>query len=122
MIAEATFTSEHLKAIKENKRIDPFLLERNIYALGLVEALVQVGMPFIFKGGTSLMLLLKKPRRLSTDIDIIVEPGTDLKEYLHNAAKIFPFTEVNEQIRFGKNSISNSCMIHQLRASRSIYY
>ena len=45
-------------------------------------------MPFIFKGGTCLMMLMDKPRRLSTDIDIIVEPGTDLDDYLEKASDI----------------------------------
>ena len=48
-------------------------------------------MPFIFKGGTCLMMLMDKPRRLSTDIDIIVEPGTDLDDYLEKASAILFF-------------------------------
>ena len=56
-------------------------------------------MPFIFKGGTCLMMLMDKPRRLSTDIDIIVEPGTDLDDYLEKASAIFPFQMVEEQKR-----------------------
>ena len=31
------------------------------------------------------MMLMDKPRRLSTDIDIIVEPGTDLDDYLEKS-------------------------------------
>ena len=45
------------------------------------------------------------PRRLSTDIDIIVEPGTDLEKYIEQASLIFPFKAVEEQIRVGKNNI-----------------
>ena len=62
-------------------------------------------MPFIFKGGTSLLLLLNEPKRLSTDIDIIVKPNTDVEDYLNKAAKIFPFKTVEQQIRKGKNNI-----------------
>lgn len=51
------------------------------------------------------MLLLDHPRRLSTDIDIIVEPGTDIDEYIRKAGKIFPFMDVEEHIRVGKNNI-----------------
>lgn len=43
--------------------------------------------------------------RLSTDIDIIVEPGTEVDVYLEKAAKIFPFKAYEEQIRKGKNNI-----------------
>jgi hypothetical protein len=48
---------------------------------------------------------MDKPRRLSTDIDIIVQPGTDLDEYLKRAAEIFPFQHVDEQRRFGGSNI-----------------
>ncbi|MBF0998144.1 MAG: nucleotidyl transferase AbiEii/AbiGii toxin family protein [Lachnospiraceae bacterium] len=40
----------------------------------LLEAIRQAELPFIFKGGTSLLLLPETPRRLSTDIDIN-QPG-----------------------------------------------
>lgn len=53
----------------------------------------QSAMPFIFKGDTCLMLLMEHPCRLSTDIDIIAEPGTDLDKYLDRASEIFPFID-----------------------------
>ena len=58
-------------------------------------------MPLIFQGGTSLMLLMNRPRRLSTDIDIIVEPGTDLDACIEAASKIFPCQRAEEQKRIG---------------------
>ena len=48
---------------------------------------------------------MEKPRRLSTDIDIIVKPGTNLDDYLEKAAVIFPFQKVEEQKRIGRNNI-----------------
>lgn len=51
------------------------------------------------------MLLLERPMRLSTDIDIIVAPGTDLNTFIEEAGKIFPFVSVEEQVRKGKNNI-----------------
>ena len=68
------FSESHIRALQADSKRDPGLIERTIYAFGLLDALCEVGLPFVFKGGTSLMLLLKKPRRLSTDIDIIVAP------------------------------------------------
>lgn len=105
MLTKENFTLEHVMELKKNRMVDSFILERSIYAFGLLEALCRVNMPFIFKGGTSLMLLLDRPRRLSTDIDIIVAPGTDVDHYLEEAGKIFPFEKVEQQIRKGKNSI-----------------
>ena len=43
--------------------------------------------------------------RLSTDIDIVVEPGTDINDYIEKAGKIFPFTHHEEQSRIGRNNI-----------------
>lgn len=105
MILQESFSKEHIKALQEKSKRDPVLLERTIYAFGLLEALTKVNMPFVFKGGTCLMLLMDKPRRLSTDIDIIVAPGTDVDAYIDEASKIFPFKTVEEQKRFGKNNI-----------------
>jgi len=54
-------------------------LEKAIAALYLLERLAAEKLDFIFKGGTSLLLLLEKIYRLSVDIDIIVEqPILDL--------------------------------------------
>ena len=79
MILEQNFSIEHIEEIRGSRKVDKTILERSIYALGLLEALARVGLPFIFKGGTCLLLLLDSPMRLSTDIDIIVEPGTDFE-------------------------------------------
>jgi hypothetical protein len=62
-------------------------------------------MPFIFKGGTSLLVMLDEPRRLSTDIDIIVDHNTDVDGYIEKAGKIFPFVSVEEHKRKGANDI-----------------
>jgi predicted nucleotidyltransferase component of viral defense system len=40
------------------------------------------GLNFIFKGGTSLILLLSSARRFSIDIDIIVEKDVDIQRVL----------------------------------------
>ena len=105
MLSAENFTAGHIMEIRENRKVDPAILERSIYALGLLEALVKVGMPFIFKGGTSIMLLTDLPRRLSTDIDIIVEPGTDIQDFLEQAARIYPFHAVSEDIRRARGRI-----------------
>lgn len=105
MIVRDNFGEEHIREIQSKSRKDPQLIERALYALGLLEALAQTGMKFVFKGGSCLMLLLPRLMRLSTDIDIIVDPGTDVKEYIGKAAEIFPFVSYEEQIRVGKNNI-----------------
>jgi len=105
MLRRDNFSEEHIREMQRISHRDPLLLERSVFAFGLLEALATVGLPFIFKGGTCLMLLLDYPRRLSLDIDIIVEPGTDLDEYLVRASEIFPFKGVQEQSRIRKSKI-----------------
>ena len=105
MIIRENFGEEHIRELQSKNRKDPQLIERALYALGLVEALAQTGLQFIFKGGSCLMLLLPHLMRLSTDIDIIVDPGTDVKGFIEKAAEIFPFVSCEEQVRIGKNNI-----------------
>lgn len=67
MLKRENYTSEHIDALRKQTGADPSILERTVFAFGLLEALCRVKMPFIFKGGTSLLILLDEPRRLSTD-------------------------------------------------------
>lgn len=70
------------------------LIEKAIRAFSLLEALVRSGCPFVFKGGTSLMLHLNSSKRLSIDIDIICPPGTDIEMYLGKYAAEYGFESV----------------------------
>lgn len=105
MLMRDNYTEEHISEVRAKTGVDPSVLERTIFAFGLLEAIRQVELPFIFKGGTSLLLLLETPRRLSTDIDIIVDPGTEIDRYIQEAGQIFPFRSVEENIRKGSNNV-----------------
>ena len=70
------------------------LAEKTIRAFSLLEALARSGCPFIFKGGSSLMLHLNTSRRLSIDIDIICPPGTQVENYLMQYAQEYGFGKV----------------------------
>lgn len=106
MILKESFSIDHINRMKERYlSLDKQLIEKTLFALGLLESLVKVEMPFIFKGGTALMLLLERPYRLSTDIDIIVEPDCRVDDYLTKASVIYPFLRVEEHYRVGKNDI-----------------
>lgn len=99
MIVRENYGEAHIRELQAESKCDPGLIERALFAFGLLEALSKVGLSFTFKGGTSLLLLLSKPMRLSTDIDIVVEPGTDIDAYIQKAAAIFPFKSGGEQER-----------------------
>jgi len=72
VISKESFSKEWI----QNKRklypkTDPQLIERQIYAFELVGLLAKSEQEFIFKGGTSLLLLLPSAHRLSIDVDIV---------------------------------------------------
>lgn len=99
MILSENYSVQHIREIQSTSKGDPILIERTLFAFGLLESLRKVGMDFVFKGGTSLLLLLPHPRRLSTDIDIVVEPNTNVDEFIERASQVFPFTAKEEQTR-----------------------
>lgn len=88
MIAEKCFNQEWISAKAEELRYpDKNVIERVVRAFSLLDMLARSGCPFVFKGGTSLMLLLKDTgSRLSTDIDIICPPDTNIEDYLQEYA------------------------------------
>ena len=53
MIDKITYTKEHLLSLVKKYKTDPQLLERAIFALGLLEAISKVSKDFCFKGGSS---------------------------------------------------------------------
>ena len=78
MINEKTFTKEWLITVNKKlgwNRQESQLknLEKATAALYLLENLQFSGLQFIFKGGTSLLLILEHIYRLSVDIDIILK-------------------------------------------------
>lgn len=95
MIAERCFSEEWLDAFKKNRehqKIDKIILEKMIHALHLLERIKANGLDFVFKGGTSLLLLLKEGNRFSIDIDIICKADRASLEKILN--------EVIESSRF----------------------
>src|SRR3989339_1189149 len=71
MINNECFTLEWINKVRDdNPPADPIIVEKTIYAFELLSKLSEKDFEFIFKGGTSLLLLIENPKRLSIDIDI----------------------------------------------------
>ena len=94
------------KVSKENRNADKILVEKVIRALLLLEGLVKEKLPFVFKGGTALMLHFNSTKRLSIDIDIIL-PTTpkNLEDILDVVAKEQGFIRKELQHRNTKSKI-----------------
>lgn len=96
MIIPATYSIEKLHEISEplGNRGDRKIIEKVLYAFTLLEQLRMAGLNFVFKGGTSLLLLYRQsPRRFSIDIDIIADIAeADLLPYLDRVLTYGSFT------------------------------
>jgi predicted nucleotidyltransferase component of viral defense system len=101
MIDREKLTPEWVNEVsKKNKNADKVLVDRVIHALLLVEGLAKQNLDFVFKGGTSLMLLFGSTKRLSIDIDIILPTKPDnIDEIFYNIANEQGFTRVERQER-----------------------
>ncbi|MFM8717769.1 MAG: nucleotidyl transferase AbiEii/AbiGii toxin family protein [Spartobacteria bacterium] len=84
MISPVCFSKEwHCAQANALQARDVRNLEKCVLALELVGRLKKAGLEFIFKGGTSLLLLTDQPRRLSIDVDILcLESQAKLEEVL----------------------------------------
>ena len=92
-----------------DNRADPGLVEKLVRALLLLEGLVESGLPFVFKGGTSLMLHFDSGKRLSIDIDIIIsDSGIELESILENVVAGQGFTRVEVQHRRVESTIKKA--------------
>jgi len=105
MLSKECFTIEWINQVREaNPPADPTIVEKTIYAFELLSLLVKYELKFIFKGGTSLLLLLENPQRLSIDIDISTSVSEeDIKNILNEIAKDSIFTKSEENPRTASN-------------------
>ena len=94
-----------LESCKVNKVNDPTLMEKTIRAFSLLEALARSGCPFLFKGGSALMLQLGCTQRLSVDVDIVCPPGTDVIAYLKPYAAEYGFGDIVSVERLARTNV-----------------
>lgn len=65
------FTCTHIEKYRFNA--PAALAEEAVHCLELVAEMVEAGLPFQFKGGNSLLLILPEPKRFSIDVDIATD-------------------------------------------------
>lgn len=74
MILKECFTDAFITSQAGDNIDKKRIYEKVVHAFYLLEKVADTGLPFVFKGGTSLMLLLKEFNRFSVDIDILMKP------------------------------------------------
>jgi len=111
------------KVSTTNRKADKILIEKVIRALLLLEGLAKQNLDFVFKGGTALMLILDSSKRLSIDLDIIIEKEPkDLENIFNDLLEPQGFTRFELQERKDATSIQKAHFkffykpIHQTQA------
>lgn len=93
------FRKEWIDARSREIRTGNTFLEKCLHAFELLGRLQQEGLDFVFKGGTSLLLRLPEPKRLSIDIDIVSRERPDRLERILGRCVSPPFTGHEEDRR-----------------------
>ncbi len=94
------------KISSDNRKADKILVEKVIRALMLLEGLVKQNLDFVFKGGSALMLIHGSSKRLSIDIDIIIErEPKNLEEIFKALLEEQGFTRFELQVRKASSKI-----------------
>src|SRR4030066_592168 len=101
MISTQSRSKEWIMGIRGTSRIptDPILIEKMILAITLLENMSTSGLKFIFKGGTSMLLVMGSPMRFSIDLDIVMESDRGLEEALQSVLKQGVFHRFEEDER-----------------------
>ncbi|MDR2468940.1 MAG: nucleotidyl transferase AbiEii/AbiGii toxin family protein [Tannerella sp.] len=100
MIDRKSISKEWIEEIAGSHKADKILVEKVIRALILLEGLCESGLPYTFKGGTALMLMLNSTKRLSIDIDIILpDKDADLDTVLAKICENKGFLRYEKQER-----------------------
>src|SRR5690606_7371175 len=102
------------KVSKENHNVDKILVEKVTRALLLLEGLVKQKLPFVFKGGTALMLHLNSTKRLSIDIDVILSPSQN------NLKKVLD--AVSKEQGFVRNELQNSDTLTKIKKEHDKFF
>ena len=106
MISVKSLHPDWINSKREEFHADPIIIEKVIRALLLLEALKISKLDFIFKGGTSLMLMIQEPRRFSIDIDIIIEnKDQSIETVLDKVVSVTDFIKWEEHKRTAKSTI-----------------
>lgn len=109
MINQKQLTWNWVQQVAKKHKTDPLLIEKVIRALLLLEGLVKQRLPFVFKGGTALMLHFDSLKRLSIDIDIILpEKEANLVEILKALIGEQGFTRFELQKRIAPSNIEKA--------------
>lgn len=93
---------------QKNRKADKILVEKVIRALLLLEGLAESNIPFVFKGGTALMLMLGSTKRLSIDIDIIMPEKMELEPAFEGIIRTKNFNRFELQERILQSDIEKA--------------
>lgn len=93
MILNECFSNEFIESRAGENIHKKRIYEKVVHAFYLLEKLARENIDFVFKGGTSLMLLLNEFNRFSVDIDLLMgkeeEKNIEHKIYMFFASRFY---------------------------------
>ncbi|MDD3478256.1 MAG: nucleotidyl transferase AbiEii/AbiGii toxin family protein [Candidatus Izemoplasmatales bacterium] len=107
MILQQSFSESWIRSFQNRpQRANPLIIEKEIYALQLLEYLAKSNIIFLFKGGTCLSLLLQEFTRFSVDIDILTTSSNqEVDQAMLHWDIHAHFHRWEEQVRFQDSKI-----------------
>jgi hypothetical protein len=106
MIRKTSLNEKWIRSKSQEINADPILVERAIFAFELLSLLIKGKITLIFKGGTSLMLLMPELRRFSIDVDIVtMEEDAILKNAFNTLVSESPFRRWEEDKRTANKEV-----------------
>lgn len=126
MIEKSSFSKEWIESLREKpnfNKTDPAIIEKMILAMALLEQLAIHQLDFVFKGGTSLVILLENTNRFSIDVDISTEQSKEDLEAVFNKiikSQLFHSFEIDARRSFtGTISKAHYKFFYQSNFSRN---
>ena len=98
--------SDLISIVTEQRAIDPVLVEKDYWIMHCLYGLQRLGLSFELKGGTSLSKGLGIIDRFSEDIDIRIEPPSDM------GVKTNPKAQKRAHVESRKGFLRLACQNH----------
>ncbi|HCE42253.1 MAG TPA: hypothetical protein DET40_01730 [Lentisphaeria bacterium] len=95
-LAKECFRKDWINRKSQSLHTGNTFLEKSLHAFELLGRLQEEGLDFVFKGGTSLLLRLPNPKRLSIDIDVLSQETPERLEKILGKCVSSPFTGYEE--------------------------
>lgn len=98
MLTQDNFTKENIERLQKISGNDPSLLEKTVYAFGLLEAISKVGMPFMVQTGQKKFVSYNEGKDIySVGLHTFQEIAKEAGAVYHIKRRVLVNTEIVDQ-------------------------